>query len=214
MQPNQLLIKICGMRDPGNIAQIARLKPDYMGFIFYPPSPRYVGADNRKLEDLDLHGIKKVGVFVNETPEAIMQAVKRYRLQAVQLHGSESPEICTTLKNQNVEVFKAFPVSQASDFEVTQSYENCCDYFLFDTKTPTHGGSGAKFDWSLLQSYTRRLPFFLSGGIAPDDAAIIATLSHPQLAGVDLNSRFESAPGLKQAGQLAIFIQQLNNQLL
>ena len=194
------------MKFPDNIQAVTDLKPDFLGFIFYPKSPRYP-----ETLDIDLllnipRNILKIGVFVNETQDNILETVKKYSLQGVQLHGSESEELCYTLKSLGFLVFKAFPIADATDFKATENYEGACDFFLFDTKTPTHGGSGVKFDWSILSSYQGDTRFLLSGGISVEDVEIIKLINHPKMIGVDLNSRFEISPGMKDSTLLAEFI--------
>jgi phosphoribosylanthranilate isomerase len=204
-----LLIKICGMRDAVNIREVLMLKPDLMGFIFYPGSPRYV-ASPEALSNIEFHpDIKKTGVFVNASADEIMQKVNSYDLQAVQLHGNESVSICKTWKNNGLIVLKAFQLHSADDFLRTSDYNKQVDYFLFDTKTTSYGGSGLKFDWSLLDVYRGDTPFFLSGGIDQDDAEAINKIRHPLFKGVDLNSRFETAPAIKDYKKLQQFINQL-----
>ncbi|MGQ1945997.1 phosphoribosylanthranilate isomerase [Geofilum sp. OHC36d9] len=202
-----MLIKVCGMRHAGNIAQLSLLRPDYMGFIFFGKSPRYAG-EMLKADVLSAipANIIKTGVFVNASFELVLETVTRFGLDAVQLHGDESPDMCGRMKATGVKVFKAFHPKSRDDFDGTQVYEAVCDYFLFDTPSVTHGGSGRKFDWSLLDEYTGSVPFFLSGGIDVEDLDEISALSHPQLAGLDLNSRFEIVPALKNIPALRSFL--------
>jgi phosphoribosylanthranilate isomerase len=202
---DSLKIKICGMKFPDNIQAVTDLKPDFLGFIFYPKSPRYAEP-----LDIDLllnipRNILKIGVFVNETQDNILETVKKYSLQGVQLHGSESEELCYTLKSIGLLVFKAFQIAEAVDFNATEDYEGACDFFIFDTKTAAHGGSGVKFDWSILSEYKGETRFLLSGGISLEDVETIKLINHPKLAGVDLNSRFEISPGIKNVDLLAEF---------
>lgn len=201
----RFLIKICGMKYPSNIHAVADLHPDFMGFIFYPKSPRY--AEPLDMETLNAlpKSIKKIGVFVNEDLEDILTIVYKYNFDGVQLHGSENMDVCKKLKETGLLVLKAFPIADASNFKVTKTYEGVCDYFLFDTKTDTYGGSGVKFDWSILNEYKGEMPFLLSGGIASDDADAILKIEHPKFAGIDLNSKFEVSPGLKDIQKLKKF---------
>jgi phosphoribosylanthranilate isomerase len=198
-------VKICGMRDEENIKQVAALHPDYMGFIFYPESKRFVGSNLKEaqLKHLPSH-IRKTGVFVNASVDAIRSAIDTYHLNAIQLHGDETVEavIKIYLQNNNphmhhVKIIKAFAVDASFDFAMTQPYKTFCDYFLFDTKTPSYGGSGEKYDWSLLKKYDNEVPFFLSGGISEEDIPTIKKLSGLKLYGIDVNSRLEIAPGMK-----------------
>lgn len=213
-------IKVCGMKEPENITQLLELPVDFIGFIFYERSPRY--ADNPKFENWvhknrQMFGkVKKVGVFVNAEIERILNAVHDYQLDYVQLHGNESPEYCQELKQywdistlHQAKIIKAFAVDGQFDFEETKAYQGWCTYFLFDTKNEQHGGSGVAFDWSLLQQYTGITPFFLSGGISENSLDAIRQLKCPALYGLDLNSRFEAAPGVKDVGKLKNFMQQL-----
>ena len=200
-----LAIKICGMKFPENIFAVAALKPDFMGFIFYPKSPRY--AEPLNIETLNAlpKSIKKIGVFVNEDIEDILTIVYKYNLDGVQLHGSENVDVCKKLNDAGLLVLKAFPITDANNFKVTKTYEGACDYFLFDTKTEAYGGSGVKFDWSILNEYKGETSFILSGGIAPEDAEAILKIEHPKFAGIDLNSKFELKPGLKNVELLRKF---------
>lgn len=200
-----LLIKICGMKYSENIRAVATLHPDFMGFVFYPKSPRYAEPlDLKTLEEIPLT-IKKIGVFVNEDLENILTIVFKYKLDGVQLHGTELVEMCSKLRDAGLIVIKAFPVAEAYNFKVTKAYDGACDYFLFDTKADTYGGSGAKFSWTILSEYKGETPFLLSGGIAADDAEAILKIKHPKFAGVDLNSKFEISPGLKDVELLKKF---------
>ena len=201
----KLIVKVCGLTEPANIEAIRALGVDMLGFIFYPLSPRYVLG---KMPPNSMAGIaagpQKVGVFVNETVGQILTTANACGLDALQLHGQETPEHCNGLR-PNFKVIKAFSIAGVDDFEQTNAYEDACDYFLFDTKGPSHGGNGFAFNWDILDAYTGRTPFLLSGGIAPGDAEKINALQHPKLAGIDLNSRFESSPGVKDVALLAEF---------
>ncbi len=205
---NNLKIKVCGMRDPANISTVAKLRPDYMGFIFYERSPRYAASLAPSALPQE---VRRVGVFVNAPATEIAGTAERYGLHAVQLHGSESPENCRRLREMGYEVIKAFGIETAADFAQTAGYASCCDLFLFDTRTPKHGGSGDRFDWRLLDGYTGHVPFLLSGGIAPADTDAISTLNHPMLYGIDLNSCFEIEAGLKNTELLEHFIQTIRS---
>lgn len=195
------------MRDEHNIRAVELLDIDWMGFIFYPLSSRYVGEQLSYLPDK----VTRVGVFVNEQPEIVRKRAEQSRLQILQLHGKESPAYCRELKKQGYRVIKAFGIETDQPFptENVQRYEGSCDYFLFDTKTPMHGGSGQKFNWELLNDYRGTIPFLISGGLSPGDAEVIKAFSHPQLMGVDLNSGFETSPAVKDTTLLQPFIEQL-----
>ena len=202
-------IKICGMKFPENIRAVAALKPDFMGFIFYPKSPRYAEPlDSAALSALPV-SIKKIGVFVNENLENILTFVYKYKLDGVQLHGTELVEMCKELRKTGLMVIKAFPIAEAYNFRVTRPYEGVCDYFLFDTKTDAYGGSGVKFNWKMLDEYVGETPFLLSGGIAADDAEAILKIKHPKFAGIDLNSKFEVKPGEKNVELLKVFLKEI-----
>ncbi|MBN2788090.1 MAG: phosphoribosylanthranilate isomerase [Paludibacteraceae bacterium] len=205
----RLLIKVCGMRNSQNIADLAKLNPDYMGFIFYAKSPRYAASLN-KIVVSDLPAtIQKVGVFVNESIEKMHETALSYGLDVLQLHGNETTLQCIQLQEEGFTIIKAFPIAKANDFENTCNYESCCDYFLFDTKTTQKGGSGIKFDWELLKNYQGKTPFFLSGGIDLEDVETIKKIAHPKLYGLDINSKFETEPGLKDINKLKKFIKRL-----
>ena len=207
-----MLIKVCGMRDADNIEQVRCLKPDMMGLIFYARSSRFVGTKPLPHLRADFAPAAKVGVFVNETVEHIVDITAQFNLNAVQLHGNETPAECATVRGTGLKVIKAFGIESAADFERCDSYSGCCDMFLFDTRTAGYGGAGVKFDWSILAEYKQDTPFLLSGGISADDAADIRSISHPQLAGIDLNSRFETAPALKDVAKLRRFIADLTTE--
>lgn len=221
-------IKVCGMKYPENIAQLARLGIDYMGFILYPLSSRYLMEATDSEAELEAMirekkqalkalpgGIKKTGVVVNELPQLVLSYIEELGLDAIQLHGVETPEYCQYIRRMapGTIILKAFGISSAEDLEQTRRYSaSDCDFFLFDTRTPQHGGSGKKFDWTILDSYAGDVPFFLSGGITAEDAPAIRTIRHPLFYGVDLNSRFEIEPGLKNIELLNLFITQLRHE--
>lgn len=202
-----LKIKICGMRYPENIREVAALQPDYLGFIFYAPSPRFVGMDYIIPELVS--SIKRVGVFVNETEGVILDTIKKMKLDAVQLHGAESPAFCAVIKSQGVEVVKAFSVDDTFNFERTTPYENNVDFMLFDTKGKYYGGNALTFNWNVLERYNQKVPFFLSGGISADNVPGIEKLMHMNIHALDINSGVEDAPALKNVEK----IKQLKDQL-
>ncbi len=197
------------MRDPENIISVAELAPDYMGFIFYEKSPRFV-CDNCFVQDLrNSKNIRKTGVFVNAGKDFIQQRISSFDLQAVQLHGNESPTYCAEIKKEGLEVIKAFQVDEEFDFDVLRAYEGVCDYYLLDTRTKKYGGSGEKFNWDLLAKYDNHKPLFLSGGITVDDVQDILNLKCLNIYAVDINSRFEIEPALKDVTLIADFIQKI-----
>lgn len=206
---HNLKIKVCGLKFPDNIKAVIDLKPDFIGFIFYPNSLRFVEPFDVNVLQIIPPEIKKVGVFVNESLENILTIAHKYKLDVLQLHGSELVEMCMELKTAGFIVLKAFPIAEAYNFKVTKSYEGVCDYFLFDTKTEGYGGSGLKFNWEILKQYVGNTPFLLSGGIAADDAEAILKINHAKFAGIDVNSKFEISPGLKDISSLNVFIGEL-----
>jgi len=204
------------MRDPENISGVVAALPDYMGFIFYPKSKRFVGFEP-SLEVLAIvpDSVRKVGVFVDETLEKVLEIYQNWDLDVVQLHGNETPEYCQQIKDSGITVFKAFSVDEEFDFSKLQSYSGVCDFFLFDTKGRLPGGTGQKFNWQLLENYKGDVPFFLSGGIGPDDLEAVLNFRHPQLFGIDINSGFEISPALKDIEKVKLFIsgiRKLNNK--
>ncbi|MFC3417420.1 phosphoribosylanthranilate isomerase [Algoriphagus hitonicola] len=207
-------IKVCGMRELGNIQSlIAEVKADWMGLIFYPKSPRYVSED--RATELKGIAVKKVGVFVNETEVEILRKVGLFQLSAIQLHGNESAEFVKKLSEQTTsELWKVISVSEKIDWKSLAAYLPYVSKFLFDTATKAHGGSGRKFDWSVLETYPFDKGFLLSGGLDEESVEEIAALQRqiPQLEGVDLNSKFEDAPGLKNIEKLKKFKQKLLSQ--
>ena len=201
------------MKDPENIQALAQLPIDMMGLIFYEQSPRCVDERNAGRISALSTAVPKAGVFVDASPDVVLDKVKRFQLQLVQLHGQESPDFCRALRSEGISIIKAFRMATIADLKSCAFYENCCDYFLFDTMTPKYGGSGNKFDWEMLSAYTGTTPFFLSGGIAPEDAGIIGRLNFPQLFAVDLNSRFETAPGIKNIDSIREFLYGMQKEL-
>lgn len=198
-----MIIKVCGMREAENIRQVEDLGIDLMGFIFYGPSPRCVGSVPEALPEK----CRRVGVFVNQPLSFVSEMARLWGLHFVQLHGDESPKVCGELKAMGLGVIKAFSVRDAKTLVATKPYEQICDYFLFDTPCATGGGSGRSFDWDLLQAYDGQTPFLLSGGISPASISALKRFSHPRWEGVDLNSGFETAPGMKDVDLLSKFKQ-------
>ncbi len=202
------------MRDASNIEELARLQLDYIGFIFYEKSKRYVG------EDFDLNRLKtiptatkKVGVFVNASLEYVQEKISNYQLDVVQLHGEESPDFCKELSKQKVQIIKVFPVGNHFDFSQLLPYGECVDFFLFDTKGKERGGNGITFNWEILEEYKMETPFFLSGGIGPESLEKIKQFDHQKCVALDVNSGFESAPGIKKIQAIKTFQLALRNRL-
>jgi phosphoribosylanthranilate isomerase len=194
-------IKVCGLKYPDNIQDVAALKPNYMGFICYDRSPRFIS-------DMAIHTLEqlpstiyKTAVFVNEGKDVINNLIAQYKFNAIQLHGSESPDFSNSFRNK-VTVIKAFGLNHDFDFEQLNAYAGKVDYFLFDTKTDLYGGSGKTFDWTILSDYKLDIPFFLSGGLSLANLEEVKQIDHPQFYGVDLNSQFETSPGLKDIEKL------------
>jgi phosphoribosylanthranilate isomerase len=214
-------VKVCGMRKPGNIAEMLALPIDMIGFIFYPKSKRYIGKEKKLPAWIAENGdsfnlIKKVGVFVNAGTADVLNAIHDYELDYVQLHGDESPGYCQELELlwsassiRAAKLVKAFAVDEQFDFAVTSPYEDYCSFFVFDTKGAGFGGTGKQFDWSLLEKYEGNTPFLLSGGITEDSVEAILDLDHPLLFGVDINSKFEMEPGLKEVNKVRDFVQKI-----
>ncbi|MCC9135301.1 phosphoribosylanthranilate isomerase [Pontibacter silvestris] len=207
-------VKVCGMREPGNIQEIAAMQPDYFGFIFFQGSKRYAA------EHIDQHfisglpgSIKKVGVFVNEGVEEIKRLTHTYGFDLVQLHGRETPLQCKELKDSGLQVVKAFSVDESFDFHNILPYESSCNFFLFDTRGKNYGGNGVTFDWKLLQNYTSDIPYFLSGGLNLENIRGINNLKLKPFA-IDVNSGFELEPGLKDVQAIKELLELRNqNQL-
>ncbi len=193
-------LKICGMKYSENIMEISTLLPDYMGFIFWKPSARYFEGTMPKLPK----SVQKVGVFVDASYDEIITNVRKYQLDVVQLHGKETPEFCSKLHVLNSKIIKVFPIDETFDFSILKSFESVCDFYLFDTKGKLPGGNGVAFNWDLLQNYKSRKPIFLSGGIRLEDMEAIQKLQLPIYA-VDVNSKFEIEPGLKDIQKLQQF---------
>jgi len=201
------------LREPGNIERVCRLEPDFVGYIFYPPSKRYVGTHpDPAIFRIPRQPVKKVGVFVNEEILAVQRNFEKCRLDLVQLHGEESPEYCLTLADSGIPVIKSFDPGRIHTHGGIADYVEQVSYFLFDSRGKGYGGTGKHFDWDLLQRFSIPFPFILSGGIAPEDAPRICEMDHEWLYGVDLNSRFETSPGIKEVDWLARFIKEIRKR--
>lgn len=222
-----MVIKVCGMRDAQNIREVSQLGVDMIGMIFYPKSPRYVEMQSSHAgiipdyvkEDINIKSAKspaRVGVFVDDMVQNIVTRVVNYRLDYVQLHGNEPREMCENLRltldpdiRPGIKIIKAISVSDASDIQKYKEYVGAVDLFLFDTKCKTVGGSGQQFDWQVLEQYDGEVPFLLSGGIGPEDASRLHAFHHPKCIGIDLNSRFEIEPGVKDVEKLKGFLNEI-----
>ena len=204
------IIKVCGMREADNIRQVEALGIDMMGFIFWPKSSRYVKDRPAYLPTQ----CKRVGVFVDASIGDMMTIAETYQLDFIQLHGHETPSLITQLRphlDKKVKIIKALNIATEADLNAAQCYEDTVDYLLFDTKGKSVGGNGEKFDWTVLTNYGGKTPFLLSGGIGPDDAERVASFYHPKCIGIDLNSRFEQSPALKDVDGLAHFLTHLSH---
>lgn len=198
------IVKVCGLTRHENILEVIQSGADWIGFIFYAGSPRFLADPGRlNLTEDETSGVKKIGVFVNAEMEEVDRVCDEIRLDGLQFHGDESPDFCSVWKRRDYLVIKAFGLHPEFSFSSLKDYEGVADYLLFDTAVPSHGGSGVKFDWNLVHRYEGNTPFLLSGGISPETHEFP---EHPAMAGVDLNSRFELAPGLKDAHTLKQFI--------
>ncbi len=197
---NHIPIKVCGMRNAENILALSELDVQFMGLIFFEKSKRFVQGTIP-----DIH-IPKVGVFVNETYETIIQKIREYQLDYIQLHGDETPVFCQLFHDEKVRVIKAFRVNDDFDFDSIKQYEEHCDYFLFDAKGKDYGGNGITFNWKILNQYQGKIPFFLSGGIHSGSVSEIKDFRHPQLFALDINSGFEIQPALKDIDLIHSFI--------
>ena len=192
------------MKYPENILEVSQLLPDYLGFIFYKKSSRYFDGEIPEIPKT----IKKVGVFVDATFDEVISKIEKYDLDLIQLHGNETPEFCKNLKQDKIEIIKVFSVDDDFEFNILEKYEQVCDYFLFDTKGKLHGGNGITFNWKILDKYKSKKLLILSGGIGITEIEKIKTMSLPIFA-IDINSKFEIEPGLKNTNLLQQFITQL-----
>ncbi len=188
------------MKFPDNIQEVAALHPDFMGFIFYRKSKRFVG-DDFEMSSVD-QSIIKVGVFVNESSDEIVRLTNKYAINHLQLHGDESVNQCSELKLKGYKIIKAFSVDSNFNFEVLKQFTPVVDYFLFDTKGESYGGNGISFDWNLLTNYKAEIPFFLSGGLSLKNIETAMNIQHSKLFALDVNSSFEEEPGKKNVSEL------------
>lgn len=205
-----MIVKVCGMRDPENIMAVEQLEPDWMGFVFYPKSKRYVSDKEEKtIQAIRQCKKKKIGVFVNAETDEILKKADVFQLNMLQLHGEEPVSQCRVLKEKHFQVMKAFSIETVNDLRLVHEYKDVVDYFLFDTKCEGYGGSGKQFNWSVLDAYKENIPFLLSGGISLDSISDLQQFQHFQMQGVDVNSGFEIAPALKDIQKLTAFIKKL-----
>ena len=198
-----MIVKVCGMREPENIRAVEQTGADWMGFICYEGSSRYVADLPRYLP----RQAKRVGIFVNADIDNIRSHAQKFQFDYLQLHGTESPDTCQTLHEEGFRLIKAFALRSIADLRQIPPYAPSCDYLLFDTPCTGFGGSGTAFDWDLLRHYEGSTPFLLSGGIRPESLEALKRFRHPRWAGIDLNSGFETAPAVKDAPKLKAFIE-------
>ncbi|HVT86080.1 MAG TPA: phosphoribosylanthranilate isomerase [Chitinophagaceae bacterium] len=206
-------IKVCGVTTMKQLQQLDGLEIDFAGLNFYKGSPRYVGDKiaTKEIQNADFD-IKKVGVFVDSGYDEVMKTIDDYSLDIVQLHGNETPELCSELAEE-IEVIKVFRIDANTKKvdDLLKDFDDVCDYYLFDAggQKETLGGTGVKFDWDLLLKAKIEKPFFLSGGIGPDDVAKVKAFKHPDFFAIDINSKFETAPGVKDMAKLLKFVKEL-----
>jgi len=199
------------MREPENIRQLIRYTPDYIGFIFYPGSPRYAGDHIPEIHNLSIpEGIQKVGVFVNEDIDTVFKIHSQLSLDVIQLHGKESVKDCIEIRKAGLKVAKVFSVGADFDFKIMKPYADHVDFFLFDTKGKYYGGNSLPFDWQVLEDYPYERPFILGGGIGIDNVAMVSQISSSYLYGLDANSQLEQAPGLKDMDKIKTFKEQFD----
>jgi phosphoribosylanthranilate isomerase len=205
-------IKVCGMKNPENIEAVLQSEPDFMGFIFYEKSPRYVGNGLDVSTIAFKENTQKIGVFVNSTIDTVLETVKTHNLDFVQLHGDETIDYVKELFSKKIKIVKAFQITENFNWSELTQFADYVSYFLFDRATKNYGGSGLKFDWEQLEKYNEKIPFFLSGGIKINDIQEINKLNLPLLYGIDINSKFESAPGVKNIGLIKTMINQVRHE--
>jgi phosphoribosylanthranilate isomerase len=205
-----MLLKVCGLRERDNVAAIAALQPQWMGFIFVASSPRYFleAKDPAIISEIS-NKIKTVGVFVNESEEMILKTMQLYSLDLAQLHGDEGTDFCKGLTEQGIKIIKVFRVHDVFDFSIVETYAPYAELFLFDTAGKLFGGNGVSFDWQILSKHRFSKPFLLSGGISPADTDALISFRHPDMIGVDVNSKFEITAGVKNIEAIQLFKQQI-----
>ncbi len=212
MDNSNVKIKVCGMLDKQNISDLLELNINFIGFIFYPKSKRYIVKENLQDYIRNKNSVNKVGVFVNETSDNILKYSQEYNLDYIQLHGNETSEFCKTLKTKNIKIIKAFQINNNFNFSICKEYQDFCEYFLFDTQTTQFGGSGKQFNWDILQNYKLKKSYFLSGGISLNDTEKIEKLNDNRIYAIDINSRFEDENGLKKVDEINIFINRVKQK--
>ena len=196
------------MREPENISDLLKLQPDFIGFIFYPKSKRYMDME---LPDIDFGKTLKTGVFVDEHSDKVLEMAQKYQLDVLQLHGNESPEYCQNLKEKSYQIIKVFSVGADFEFKQCNDYKGVVDLFLFDTKGKLPGGNGQVFNWDILSAYDLKTPFLLSGGIGLQHLPDIKKFRHPKLIGIDVNSGFEIRSAYKNIDELKTFFHEIRS---
>ncbi len=201
-----MIIKVCGMREAENIKDVDNIDAvNWMGFIFFPKSKRHVES----LPSYMPRNSKRVGVFVNAEKDDILTKCHEYSFDIIQLHGNEDADYCQSLRHlldKSIKIIKMIQVSDNTDIRSVSMYEDVVDYFLFETKCQSYGGSGTQFDWNILEQYEGSRPFLITGGITPDDAEKVKAFHHPMFAGIDLNSKFETSPAFKNVEAIKAFV--------
>lgn len=209
---SDLKVKVCGMTDPENVQAVCKYRPDYIGFIFYHRSVRYVGREpDPELFSAVPEGVRKTAVFVNEHYEKMIAITDKHGIEVLQLHGMESPETCKALRIHGKTVIKVFPGDQLENERLLSDYSGAADFFLFDTPVKSHGGSGRKFDWTALNRLRSDVNFFLSGGISGADTELLKAIDMSSFYAVDINSRFETEPGMKDPELAGKFINEIRD---
>lgn len=213
MKNSEKQIKVCGMREPANIADLVELPINYIGTILYPKSPRYSGEreDTAQAFRSLNSSVQKVGVLVHPTLSFIEEMQEKFAFDYLQLHSDESLDFCREAA-KIAPIIKAFGIDTTTNFQTIESYSTIADFFIFDTATKAYGGSGKKFDWTLLDNYHGEKPYLLAGGLTVDDAQSLTTITDPRCMGFDINSGFEISPALKDISQIKEFVTTIHEQ--
>lgn len=208
-----MLVKVCGVADNTCLTALQYSGVDLIGLIYYPGSPRYAVDKVDPLIANRIKNVKLAGVFVDASKNEVMEFANEYSLKVLQFHGDESSEYCKSFRKEFT-VIKSFGITDVNSFKKCDDYNGCCDYFLFDTSSQHKGGTGRKWDWRMLENYDGKTDFILSGGINNDDAHLLRSVTHPSFAGVDINSRFEITPGVKDIMMVNAFTDSLKNEYI
>jgi phosphoribosylanthranilate isomerase len=208
-----MLIKVCGIADNACLTALQQSGVDLIGLIFYPGSPRYAVDRIDPIITSSIRGAKLTGIFVDASKDQVVEFANKYSLKVLQFHGHESPEFCSSFR-KDFTVIKSFGISDENSFKKCDDYYGCCDYFLFDTSGHERGGTGRKWDWRMLEFYDGKTDFILSGGISINDQKQLTAITNPLFAGVDINSRFEITPGVKDIKMVNAFTDSLKNEYI